>query len=200
MRCPNCGSEVNERWRFCPVCGSRLERDTFSDIFERMGRELKEMDKIFERNFEVFDLSPFFRKPLRGSGFTIRITRKGNERPKVPIKTFGNVNENELKSEMEKLGLREIPQEDRGRVSIEKAKVTEEPETSVVNVGDRIVVEVKLPGVKDQKDIEIRSLENSVEVRAIAGDKAYFKILTKPPKANIVKREFRDGVLRIELV
>ncbi|MEE9323479.1 MAG: zinc ribbon domain-containing protein [Candidatus Aenigmarchaeota archaeon] len=207
MKCPRCGSEVNEGWRFCPKCGSRMgrERDIFSNVFERVERELKGMGRAFERNFEVLDLSPFFRKPTRGSGFSIKILRSGDEKPKVSVKTFGDVDRKEVESEMGKLGFRGTPKPERlevkeGGICLERAKTTEEPETCVRRVDGKIMVEVKLPGVKNSGDIEIKSLESSIEVKAIAGDKAYFKILTKPEKANIVNKRFEDGILRIELI
>jgi HSP20 family molecular chaperone IbpA len=207
MRCHYCGSEVKEGWKFCPRCGSRVEkeRELFGEVFERMEQELKSMDRAFERNFEVLDLSPFFRKPVSSGGFSVKITRSGNEKPKVSVKTFGDVDRKELEGEMGKLGFRGIPRPKRpeargGRISLESAKRTEEPETCVRRIGEKILVEVKLPGVRDPKDIEVKSLENSIEVKAIAGDKAYFKILTKPEKANIASKDFRDGILNIELV
>lgn len=208
MKCSKCGAEVNEGWEYCPRCGSRFRRgrDLFADVFERMEHELKSMDRSFERNFEVFDLSPFFRKPARGGGFSIRISRSGNEKPKVSVKTFGDVVRKDVESEIGKMGLKEIPKQEKSKereeskVCFEAAKTTEEPETCVRNIEGRIVVEVKLPGVKDSKDIEVRSLESSIEVKAIAGEKAYFKILTKPPKANVVRKDFEKGVLKIEFV
>ena len=205
MRCPRCGSGVNEGWSFCPKCGSRLERNLFGDVFERMGQEmkneLKSMDRAFERNFEVLDLSPFFRRPIRSSGFSIKITRSGSEKPKVSVKTFGDVDRKELESETGKLGFEKAPKMEKGgKVCLERTRTIEEPETCVRRIGDKIVVEVKLPGVEDTKDIELKSLENSIEVKAISGKKAYFKILTKPTKANIVSKRFENGVLRIELI
>lgn len=205
MRCPRCGSGVNEGWKFCPKCGSRLERNLFGDVFERMEQEmkneLKSMDRAFERNFEVLDLSPFFRKPIRSSGFSIKITRSGSEKPKVSVKTFGDVDRKELESETGKLGFEKAPKMERGgKVCLERTRTIEEPETCVRRIGDKIVVEVKLPGVEDTKDIELKSLENSIEVKAISGKKAYFKILTKPQKTNIFRKDFENGVLRMELV
>ena len=208
MKCSRCGSEVDERWGYCPRCGSRLgrERDLFSDVFERMEHELKNMDRSFERNFEVLDLSPFFRKPTTSGGFSIRISRRGNEKPKVSVKTFGDVERKDVESEIGRLGFKEIPKKEKSKeigddkACFEAAKRTEEPETSVRNIGGKIVVEVKLPGVKDSKDIEVKSLENSIEVKAMAGEKAYFKILKKPPKANVVSKNFERGVLKIEII
>jgi HSP20 family molecular chaperone IbpA len=213
MKCGKCGSGVDSAWQFCPSCGSPLRRtDDFSDVFERMEQEMKGMSKAFERNFEVIDLSPMFpknMKPMRGSGFSIKITQGGGGKPKFDIQTFGDVNRKEVESEASKLGFRDRlsrafkadgqePQPAK-RVCFEKAKTTAEPETCVRNVDGKIVAEVKLPGVKRAEDIELRLLESSVEIKALAGDKAYFKILTKPPQAKVARREFRKGLLVIEL-
>ena len=73
------------------------------------------MDKSFNnmnKEFEVLDLSPFLRQPKRpgGRGFTIKITRRNNQQPKVNVQTFGNVDSNvvrrELADEMKSLGLK----------------------------------------------------------------------------------------------
>jgi hypothetical protein len=214
MRCEKCGSEVSEGWSFCPRCGSKIgkarERDMFSDVFERMEHEMKEMSRAFDSNFEVLDLSPFFRRQARGSGFTVNITRSGDGKPKVDIRTFGDVNRKEVENEVSRLGFRDRiskalkPGEGAREAKpvssrLGNAKTTEDPETSVRNIGGRIITEVKLPDVKRAEDIEVKQLDNSIEVRAIAGDKAYFKILTKPPQTRVVRQEFSGGVLTIEI-
>jgi HSP20 family molecular chaperone IbpA len=76
---------------------------------------------------------------------------------------------------------------------------TEEPECEVRPLEDRVVVEIKLPGVRSEDDIRIKELESSVEVKAMVKDKAYFKILTKPENRRIAGKSFRKGVLKIEL-
>jgi HSP20 family molecular chaperone IbpA len=216
MRCPNCGNKISEGWRFCPICGFQLERERsfIDDVFERMERVMremnKEMERAFERNFEAIDLSPFFTKPLKSSGFSIKITHKSGEKPKISIKTYGDVDQKEIEKEIEKLGFKEsvkkipiateLERVKEKSMCLEGAKTTEEPETCVKRIGDKILAEVKLPGVKSEKDIEVRVLENSIEVKAIAGDKAYFKILTKPPNTNIAKQVFRNGILTLEFV
>jgi HSP20 family molecular chaperone IbpA len=216
MRCRNCGSEVNEKWDFCPRCGSRLRGGLFTDVFSRMEHELKEMDRMFERDFEVFDLSPFFRKPIKGRGFSIKITKGSGEKPKVSVKTFGDVDRKEIEEEAKKMGFRdrlgllkskireteryEKPEvKESEELSISGAKTTEEPKTQVKRMGDKIVVEVELPEVRNQKDIEVKSLENSIEIKAKSGDKAYFKILTKPPQTSVISKSFRNGILYLEL-
>ncbi len=221
MKCGSCGEEVSEEWEFCPRCGARIRKnDMFSDAFDmmekemsRLGNDLSDMDNPLEKNFEVFDLSPFFRKRPRGSGFSIKITRGSGKKPSVSVKTFGDVNRKDIEKEMRKMGIGKSPEPEGSEINREDSperttgepetseapKVTEEPETEVRRVGDRIVVEIKIPGVKETKDIHITSLENSVEVKAIAGKKAYFKILTKPPDSSVVNKDFSEGVLRLEL-
>ena len=215
MKCQRCGADANEGWKFCPRCGYIMKkRSLFGGVFERMNREVKEMDREletmnrevsrgFEKNFEVLDISPFFRKPMKGGGFSIKISSSGNEKPRVSVRTFGGVKREDIEQGIVKMYIggakKEARPESPKKVHLEGAETTEEPETSVRRTDGSIVAKIKLPGVMDMKDIEIKSLENSIEVKAMAGKKAYFKILTKPENANIIKKEFGNGVLRIEL-
>jgi len=229
MRCGRCGSDAKEGWTYCPKCGNPLRRrDLFSDMFDRMRKEMKEMDRVFEKDMQFLDISPFFRqqKP-RGSGFTIRITRAGGKEPKVSVKTFGNVDSSTKRELSEELGemvpMQPRPEKREHKESVLKRMIPagrpaepsreaprkeelekvceprsmEEPECEVRPLEDRVVVEIKLPGVKE-KDIRIKELESSVEVKAMVKDKAYFKILTKPENRRIAGKSFSKGVLRVE--
>lgn len=171
------------------------------------------MNKMLEKNFEVFDISPFFRKPVKGRGFSIKISRSSGEEPRVSVSTFGDVNRGEIEKSIKKIGFREDPkiretegpgkpgvtEREEGKVCISGAKTTEEPKTCVKRIGERMVVEVELPDVRDSRDIEVKSLENSIELKALAGDRAYFKILTKPPQTNVKEKRFKRGILYLEL-
>jgi len=76
-------------------------------------------------------------------------------------------------------------------------------------VGNKVLVEISLPNVRSSGDIDISELENSIEVKAVAGSgsaadaagrKGYFKIIRKPEFSRIAKKSFSDGVLRLELL
>ena len=231
MICRRCGRKADRGWRFCPNCGAGLEqqgRSLFDDIFSRFRREFKQMDKLFDKEFEVLDLSPFFRAPHtlegtgtprgtgrpRRSGFTIKITRRNREQPRVDVKTFGNLDRNEVRrevaEEMKDLGIEaplmasqeegpsEKPKASEEKPHQEPARFTEEPKTQVRSVGTGVAVEMELPDVKSEGDIEINELESSVEVRARAGDKAYFKIITKPERLSVTSKRFERGRLHLE--
>ncbi len=208
MKCSSCGSDVYKNWKFCPRCGSRLarmEQDLFSGVFSKVEKEFKEMNKLFEKDFETVDLSPWFRKP-RSTGFSIKIVQGGGS-PQVFVKTYGDADKNRLEKEVcNKFGVNQSPsiRERIFKPSPQKTpvcaipKFTEEPKTKIKAMGNRVAVEIELPGVKSMNDIEVKDLENSVEVKALAGEKAYFKILTKPPQYRATKNEFRNGVLHLE--
>jgi len=222
---------VEKGWRFCPNCGAGLEQmggSIFDEIFSRFRREFKDVDKLFDKEFEVLDLSPFFRNSHalggtgtprgagrpRGSGFTIKITRGNGEQPRVDVKTFGNLDRNEVRrevaDEMRDLGMKTPLMAGRGERSPEgrraqkekphqePARFTEEPKTQVRSVGTEVTVEMELPDVKSEGDIEINELESSVEVRARTGDKAYFKIITKPERFSVTSKRFEEGRLYLE--
>lgn len=200
MRCKKCGFKIKDDWNYCPFCGAKGgEESIFDSIFSRFKKELEEMDKMFERDFEAFDISPFFSKP-KSRGFSIKIISSGHDPPKVSIKTYGDINgerlEKELKNQLGIGGLEKTKDKKRGLVRI--PKTTEEPKTEIRRVGAKVVVEMDIPGVKNENDIEIRELENSVEVKAMANDKAFFKILTKPPQTTLTGKRFKNGKLFLE--
>lgn len=202
MKCPNCGYDTEEGWDYCPRCGFKLGGRRFSDIFSRVEKGFGEMDRSFDKNFEVFDISPFFRKSPKGSGFTVRITQSTGKKPRVDIRTYGDVDRKRVEEKLKIMGLSSksgTPGE--GGITERKRElpgITEEPRTEVKRIGDRIVVDMEMPGIKGEKEIEISPLENSIEVKAVSDEKAYFKILTKPPDSRIIEKEFSKGKLHIE--
>ncbi|MBI4019770.1 MAG: hypothetical protein HY367_00435 [Candidatus Aenigmarchaeota archaeon] len=221
MDCPNCSRKIEGRWAYCPGCSFRLDQRFFDDIFSRMHKEMSELmgfSRMMDREFEALDLSPYFKKP-RGTGFSIRIFQSGGKPPQVSVKTFGNVDKQQVEkavysqlragaqqggqagvkeTQVEALRKRaqQIQREDAKRMA--RLKYTEEPQADVRRVDGKVTVDIQLPGVKSPGDIHIRELESSVEVKAIVGDKAFFKILTKPPENRLTGREFKGGVLHLE--
>ena len=50
-----------------------------------------------------------------------------------------------------------------------------EPKTNVRRLSDKVIYEIEIPKVDSLKDISIIKLENSIEIKAIGKDEAYFK-------------------------
>jgi HSP20 family molecular chaperone IbpA len=203
-KCPACGKKVEKEFSYCPYCGEELKEaeeefeefrpfSIFEDIDKDIGKELKRVDKMFSKDFFKF---PKFE---RGGGISITIQSGTGMEPKVEVKTSGEYKklEPEIKRRLGvKPAIEEVEEE------VEKKprripKVTEEPEAKIEKIGNKQRIEIKLPDVKSEKDIEVKDLEQSIEVKAFAGDKAYFKLL--PIVGTVTKKEFKNGILRIEV-
>ncbi len=206
MFCPKCGKKVKEGWKFCSYCGAKLEPrrerrvfSPFKSMFERFFSEFEDFDDFFSKDFEVFDATPWFESP-RGSGFSISITQSGDKEPKVDIKTFGDVDKEKIEREVEKkFGIK--PKKKIVEVGKERRalpKIMEEPKTEIKRLQDRIVVEMNLPGVESEADVELNELSESVEVKAFGKDKAYFKILKMPEGFRLMNKQMKGHKLILE--
>ncbi len=218
MRCRNCGNPVDGRWAFCPFCGAPIEKPMlqFGRIFEQFAKEMNRMQKMIgsttPRTFEAFDLKPMFAKPKPNpgrSGFSISIKRALGKKPEVNVKTYGKVNQKVIEGQLKSLGVQPgsiVKVGTKGRAmkrpkprSREMPEVTEEPHTKIEKKGRTIHVEMKLPGVKSENDIEIQRLPQSIEIRAYSDKKGYFKILSVTPTSRIRRTAFKKGRLILEI-
>jgi HSP20 family molecular chaperone IbpA len=185
---------LSKDWDFCPKCGRPVKEENIEGLFSGM---FDDIEKEFERIDKMFKMSDFDLKPAKGvRGGSIHITVQSGTgmKPKVEIKTTGDYKalEPEIKK---KFGLEEVKEvEEKPR----KVKITEEPETRKTVKGGKTIIKLELPGVKSEDDIEIKRLEQSIEVKAFADDKAYFKLIPIPENAKITKT-FKDGVLEIDI-
>jgi len=201
-RCKNCGNIVKDEWRFCPYCGEDLEKN---DIFERImppfkklkdiekeiDEELKRLDKMFKISFmPIKSIKP----KGKFSGISITIKTESGKKPKIDVKTFGDYKK--IEPEIRKrLKVGEDIQEREEK--IKPPKITEEPKTEVITNKNKQIIKIKLPGVKSLEDVEVKKLEQSIEIKAFAGDKLYFKLL--PIVGSITKKEFKDETLLLEI-
>jgi len=88
------------------------------------------------------------------------------------------------------------------KLSAEKLKqmsqlAKEEPAVSVRRLSNRVIYELAVPGVKSLKDVSVAQRENSIEVKALAKDKVYFKIV--PLGFPILDCNLLKGKLILEL-
>ena len=64
-------------------------------------------------------------------------------------------------------------------------------------LSNRIIYEIEMPELKSAKDVSITKLENSIEIKGIGEDKAYFKLI--PINLPIVDYSIEKGRLILEL-
>lgn len=191
QRCPNCGETIRREYRFCPHCGYELRNYGLS-IFRDVEREFERLDKLFSKAFRFPELRV---RPLESGGISISIRSGTGMEPRVEVKTFGKYKE--LEPEIKRrLGIKPAVEEVETKSRV--AKVTEEAKTKVERVGNVQVIRIYLPGVRSEADIEVRRLEQSIEIKAFAKDKVYFSLIPVPSQARVSK-EFKDGVLKLKV-
>ncbi len=175
MRCSSCGTELEETWFFCPICGARKGQE--------FGKGIEDLMELFERSFKgIFSGGLPANFPF-GRGFMVEITQEGGN-PKISVKEFGEARE-EKKEDTTALG-KKIP---------EGSKVIE---PKVTLKGDEKIIEVYLPEVHSEKDIHIKKFHDSLEIRAYGDKKVYFAILPNVRAANL-EQKFVNGILTIQL-
>ena len=202
MICARCGTDLRDDWAFCPKCGARkggdpadiMGRDFFSQLLESFKgsfKDTEEMEKAIQRTMESMGRGSGGQgqRPLGPFKIEIKTTRRpppgaggGPDKRKsvVPMLLDGNGRPRKPGS---------LP-EARGD--------PEEPKADVRKMDGITAVNLSLPGVRSAEDVWIKVLDSSVEVRADAGERSYFKIVGKPPEAKRMRQSFADGLLRME--
>ncbi|MDI6826561.1 MAG: hypothetical protein QMD36_05275 [Candidatus Aenigmarchaeota archaeon] len=199
-KCRRCGKGLKNDWIVCPYCGEGVREKKPYDMFEDIEREFERIDKVFGPRFLKFPRIDI-ESPFKSGGISITI-RSGRMKPQVDVKTTGEYKK--LEPEIKRrLGVEEEVEEvkeEKPEKKVRIPKMTEEPETKIERVGNRETINIKLSDVKNPEDIEIRKLEQSLEIKAFAGDKAYFKLIPIRPNAQISDKSFKNGNLKIEVL
>jgi HSP20 family molecular chaperone IbpA len=198
--CKRCGKGLKKEWEFCPYCGESVEyRPKYKDIFGNIDKEFERIDKMFGPIFVKFPKLDT-ESPLKRGGISITIKSGTGMKPKVNVKTSGHYKKLGPRIKR-RLGVPEGVEglkEEKRKVRIPKR--TEEPKTKIESHGNEETIIIKLPDVKNLEDIEIRKLGQSIEIKAFAGDKAYFKLIPIRPNAQISDKNFNNGILKIQVI
>lgn len=170
MKCRACGAELKEDWNYCPYCGASKYSTGLEEIFEMFEKSFKSM---FGENISDF---PF------GRGFLVEISRKEDEEPRISIKELG------------KLGYLKREETSKKNQESKNMKVVE-PEVKVLEKGK--LVKIFLPDVESEKNINIKKLQNSIEIKAFGKGKTYFTIIPNP---NLTYKKFENGMLLLKFI
>lgn len=186
--CKNCGEKIKGDFIFCPFCGSptgkdmeeedwgllgkndeaqetnTLSRGLFAGMSEKMLNKMltsamkmleKEMQKGAIQNNELQSNIELYINGKKVSPENIKVTKKVEKQQKSPV-------------------IQSFDQENIKRFSNLPKK---EPSTNIRRLSNKVVYELNVPGVASIKDIAVAKLENSIEIKAVAKDKAYAKVI-----------------------
>lgn len=153
--------------------------------FEKLVKHMmKDIDKQFRDYDEMLTKIQSQQPNIVTSGISINIKSGPGGEPIIQVKQFGSPGEKTYREETidkEKEEKIKLPKTITKIAEAEAAKHAklprEEPETKVRRLTDKIIYEISLPGVKNEKNIFINKLQNSIEIKAFAKDKAYFKLI-----------------------
>ncbi len=187
-KCHRCGEKISNKFTYCPNCGvltgneredfGLLGRDDSIDEFDEMSKvmfggvsgkmlnkmlsgAMKMLEKEMQRSMEQEGIRTNFELYVNGKKINpenIRVIKK----PVQKQNEKKHHNSTHLDEESIKRFI-ELPKS--------------EPKTNVRRFSNRVLYEVDMPGVESIKDISIVRLENSIEIKAVAKDKAYKKII-----------------------
>ncbi|NOZ77032.1 MAG: hypothetical protein GXO65_05045 [Euryarchaeota archaeon] len=189
MRCSNCERTMEEDWAYCPYCGSARRRSAmFPSLFGSLFRDIEEEFRRLDRLFET-ELRPG-REPFFG-GVDISIVRGPGREPDIRVQTHGDMEgyEPEIRRNLKIEKRQTHPPPDHVR----------EPVTRMREEGRRLIFEMEVPLCKKEEDVEVRKLRESLEVKAYAGDTAYFKLFRIPKGARLVSWKLEDEKLTVVL-
>ncbi|MFH1311032.1 MAG: zinc ribbon domain-containing protein [Nanoarchaeota archaeon] len=214
-RCSKCGEKINNSYNFCPYCRSQLKDSSnflddenwgllgkndfmpneeirlpmgfnalFNSLIKNLNNQFKEIGNIEDKQKKI---------KMKKGGIGISIYTSGNKPPEIKVTSFGN--SPELK-EQEKSRVKDLklPESEAGKFAGLPKK---EPETNIRRLSNKVVYEINMPGVKSIKDVSIIQLENSIEIKALAKNKVFYKII--PINLPIRNYNFSKQKLVLEL-
>jgi len=205
-KCKKCGERISSKHRFCPNCGIPLKK-TNSENWGMLGKNDFEEQNPFSNSLLDGFTGNMFNKML-GSAMKMlekemkkEISRE-NIQPKTNVRLMINgkeINLNDIKTSPKNIEKKEKLLDDFSKESLKKFSQLpkKEPKTSVKRLSNTVIYEINIPGVRSLKDLSIVKLENSIEIKAVAKDKAYFKLL--PINLPIIDYELEKGKLILEL-
>lgn len=74
-----------------------------------------------------------------------------------------------------------------------------EPEVETFKRDSKTLLRVYLPGVMSERDISLRKLRESLEIRADGKESSFFKIVSIEPENSVKSKRFVPPVLEIEM-
>lgn len=168
--CKKCKKNLKKDWKYCPYCGEYTRFKIKIPNFFSSKHE-------FEGNME--DMGREIEQVFSMMGFPMKVNVQRHNIQKLRPKKV-----KKIKRRKEKEILREVDK-------------TIEPKASVKDMPNKTIIEVSLPKIESKKDINIRKLEESLEIRAYKGKTMYFKVIPLSKNSKIVEKSFKNKKLRL---
>jgi len=202
-KCVRCEGKLKEEYSFCPFCGMDL-RNPEKDMqdFGALGRNNvqghpmigggslgitdKMINSIFNSLMKGFEKQMGDVENVGGNDFEPEVQNLPNG---IRIKINPGMKKKSSKKRAQKM----ISQEQVERMS---NLPRTEAKTDVRRFSDKVVYELKMPGVEDVQDIFITKLESGYEVKAIGKNRVYVNSI--PVNLPLKNYRVKDKVVSVE--
>jgi len=225
-KCKKCGDKISDKYEFCPNCGTRIDENPkdwgmlgkndipqeenpfqnsllggagFGMLNKMLGNAMKMLEKEMQKEVNQNDVNSTKQNPKTNFELFIngkRIDPKNIKisQKQIPINEKNSINQQINENKTPEIELKRFDKDQQKKFS----KLSqEEPQTNIRRLSNKIIYELKVPGVKSIEDVSIAKLENSIEIKAITKEKAYFKLIQI--KLPILKYELKENNLVLEL-
>jgi len=177
--CVGCNSKVNDSFDFCPYCGTNLsnpEKDARD--FGMLGKnEITGYPVIGGGGLGITDkmINSLMKSLMKAFEGTMKDVNADVQSSPGKIKIrFGAPGKKQQTRKINDFGVREITDEQIERMS---GLPRVEGKTDVRRLSDKVIYEIKAPGLDDVKDVFLSKLESGYEVKAIGKKKVYVNSL-----------------------
>lgn len=216
--CQRCGKKTSKGSRFCPSCGFPLGKKIKKEDYGMLGENdsINETDLFSSSllggigggfmNKMISNTMKMLEKEMEKEMRMSKQSSANNSFPKTKIRLMINGKEVNLNNGMQKP--ENVKKEKQKPATTKFKKFSEEqikkfsklnkkePKTELRRIADKIIYEIEIPGVESIENITITPLESSIELKALAEEKAYSKSI--PLNLPIVGYEFSKGLLVLE--
>jgi HSP20 family molecular chaperone IbpA len=190
MKC-KCGKDVKEEWNFCPICGEGVPKGPFG-VFGKQKRQLspeEQMELQMERTMKQAEgMFKMMGLPAKINFRVIRQGPEGDEQMQPIHFELGTGREATRQKAPKAKQPEEAPRD---------VKEMLEPISTVTKTAKGLKVVMQLPGVRSVDDIKIRQFSESIEIRAYADKRGYFKVIPTAPNSKISDKKFMNEMLKL---
>ena len=181
-KCSGCGEKIERKFHYCPWCGKAPKAQSERTNYGMLGREDhiagNQMASELKLPFGVGKILDSLMKQIEreiGNMDNVSQTPKGIK-IKVSRGMPGQMMPRKMAPKVEAPKLPEIEVSDKEqsrRAGLPKV----EAKSRIKRIGDEIIYELEVPGIKSEKDLEFSRVEGGIEVRAYTKDFSYTKVL-----------------------
>lgn len=186
MKC-SCGQDLERKWMFCPFCGKKIQKGIKIN-FPIIGFNKKKKFDDFDSPEDGMDqMNRQVEKMFKAFGFPGKVNiqiHRGKPGQMVPVKS----------KQQQKQVRTPVKMDEDAPVRVKEML---EPITTSSKTSEGIRFVMQLPGVRGVNDVKVRQFEESIEIKAYAGSRGYFKVIPINPNSEIIDKKFKNEMLKL---